>query len=180
MSSYESNKQYIKAVNIPNPLYQSLKGDYFVGQTEPIRFGGNRNAWGGLVNPSGSGVDLFVNAFTITNYSNEPFTAEIWFNSIPPGKGTTSDNVSPANTTVRSKPKGKIKFAEMVKGVPAKGVNVFNRVVPPKSTLVSDEDGKFIFPNNGSYVIFLVSPGNKEIEAEIAYGWFEKKRKKDC
>lgn len=30
MSSYESNKPYIKAVNIPNPLYQSLKGDYFV------------------------------------------------------------------------------------------------------------------------------------------------------
>ncbi|MGV4968593.1 DUF6143 family protein, partial [Priestia aryabhattai] len=48
------------------------------------------------------------------------------------------------------------------------------------STLVSDEDGKFIFSNNGSYVIFLVSPGNKEIKAEIAYRCFEKKRKKDC
>ncbi|MGG2088370.1 DUF6143 family protein [Priestia aryabhattai] len=167
MSNYESGKPYIKAVNISNPLYQSLKGDYFVGQTEPIRFGRNRNAWGGLVNPFGSRVDLFVNAFTITNYSNEPFTAEIWFNSIPSGKGSTSDNVIPTNTTIRSKPKEKIKFAEMVKGFPTKGVNVFNRVVPPKSTLVRDEDGKFIFPNKGSYVIFLVSPENKEIKACI-------------
>ncbi|MCZ8493545.1 DUF6143 family protein [Priestia megaterium] len=50
----------------------------------------------------------------------------------------------------------------------------------PTRTLVSDEDGKFIFPNNGSYVIFLVFPEDKEIKAEIAYGWFEKKRKKDC
>ncbi|ANF46282.1 MULTISPECIES: DUF6143 family protein [Priestia] len=44
----------------------------------------------------------------------------------------------------------------------------------PTRTLVSDEDGKFIFSNNGSYVIFLVSPGNKEIKAEIAYRCFEK------
>ncbi|MFP7736150.1 DUF6143 family protein [Priestia aryabhattai] len=50
---------------------------------------------------------------------------------------------------------------------------MFNRAVPPKSRLVSDEEGKFIFPNNGSYVIFLVSPGNKEIKAETAYGWLE-------
>lgn len=72
-----NNERFIKAVNIPNPLYQSLQGRYFVGQTETIRFGKGKNAWGGLINPSNSDVNLFVNAFTVTNHSNQPFIAEI-------------------------------------------------------------------------------------------------------
>gem|GEM_PF-5356770 len=32
----KNNVRLMKAVNIPKPLYQSLQGRYFVGQTEPI------------------------------------------------------------------------------------------------------------------------------------------------
>lgn len=175
MSLY-SNDGISKTVNIPNPLYQSLKGRYFVGQTEHIRFGKGKNAWGGLYNPYKSDVDLFVNAFTITNHSNQPFEAEIWFNPIPPGKPMTSKNVTPANTALSPlpKPEVKIAYAEFVDGIPKKGVMAFRRIVSPQSTLVSDEDGKFIFPSGGSFVIFLVSPNNEIIEAEVAFGWFEK------
>lgn len=173
-------EQFTKTVNIPNPLYQSLKGRYFVGQTETIRFGKGKNAWGGLVNPFHSDVDLFVNAFTITNHSGQPFVAQIWFNSIPPGKPMISHKVTPANTALSPlpKPEVKIAFSEFVKGVPKKGVNAFNRIVPPKSTLSSDEDGKFIFPSGGSFIIFLISPNDNEIvTAEVAFGWFEKSSK---
>lgn len=91
-----NHNQFSKSVNIPNPLYQSLQGRYFVGQTDHIRFGKGKNAWGGLINPFKSNVNLFVNAFTITNHSNQPFEAEIWFNPIPPGKLMISNNVTPA------------------------------------------------------------------------------------
>ena len=50
----------------------------------------------------------------------------------------------------------------------------FCRIVPPQSTLVSDEDGKFIFPSGGSFVILLISPNHESVKAEIAFGWFEK------
>ncbi|MDP1392578.1 DUF6143 family protein [Lysinibacillus capsici] len=70
-------------------------------------------------------------------------------------------------------PEVKIEFAEH----PYKGVNAFKRIVPPQSTLVSDEDGKFIFPSGESFVIFLVTQDNECIEAEIAFGWFEKMKK---
>lgn len=172
-----NNDKLKKVVNIPNPLYQSLQGRYFVGQTETIRFGKGKNAWGGLFTPSHSDVHLFVNAFTITNHSNQPFEAEIWFNPTLPGKPRISDKVTPANTTLSplSEPKIKIKFAELVKGFPTNGVNAFKRIVPPNSTLTSDEDGKFIFSSGGSFVIFLVSPGNEIVDAEVAFGWFEKK-----
>ncbi|TSI03180.1 DUF6143 family protein [Lysinibacillus sp. BW-2-10] len=173
-----SNDRFNKSVNIPNPLYQSLQGRYFVGQTETICLEKGRNAWGGLINPSNSDVDLFVNAFTITNHSNQPIVAEIWFNPIPLGEPMISDMVSPANTTLSPlpKPKVKIAFEELVKRFPKKGVNVFKRIVPPQSTLTSDEDGKFIFPPGGSFIIFLIAKSNEIIQSEVAFGWFEKKR----
>lgn len=172
----KNNDRFIKAVNIPNPLFQSLQGRYFVGQTEPICLGHGKNAWGRLSNPHHSNVDLFVNAFTITNHSNQPFVAEIWFNAIPPGEPMISKNVTPTNTALSPlpKPKVKIEFAELVDGFPKNGINAFKRIVPPQSTLVSDEDGKYIFPSGESFVIFLVSPDNEYIEAEVAFGWFEK------
>lgn len=175
MPSFNNGKSK-KVVNIPNPLYQSLQGRYFVGQTETIRFGKEKNAWGGLITSSHSDVKLFVNAFTITNHSNQPFVAEIWFNPTLPGKPQISNKITPANTTLSPSPnpKVKIKFAELVKGVPNNGVNAFKRIVPPNSTLASDEDGKFIFSSGGSFVIFLVSPGNEIVDAEVAFGWFEK------
>lgn len=174
-----NNDRFSKAVNIPNPLYQSLQGRYFVGQTEHIRFGKGKNAWGGLVNPFKSDVNLFVNAFTITNHSNQPFEAEIWFNPIPPGKPMISKNVTPANTAFSPlpKPEVKIAYAEFVEGFPRKGVMAFRRIVPPQSTLASDEDGKFIFPPGGSFILFLVSPNNEILQAEVAFGWFEKDKR---
>ncbi|MBO0997437.1 hypothetical protein IOC57_06685 [Bacillus sp. SD075] len=177
MSMFNENDQFIKAANIPNPLFQSLQGRYFVGQTETICLGKGKNAWGGLVNPCNSDVNIFVNAFTITNHSNQPFTAEIWINPIPAGKPMFSDKVTPTNTTLcpLPKPKGKIAFAELVEGFPKRGVNAFKRIVPPKSTLTSDEDGKFIFSPGESFVIFLVSPDNEIIKSEVAFGWIEKK-----
>lgn len=174
----KSNKEpFIKSVNIPNPLYQSLQGRYFVGQTETIRLGKGKNAWGGLINPWKSDVDLFVNAFTITNHSDQPIVAEIWFNPFPLGNPIISDMVTPANTTScpSSKPKVKIAFDEFISGYFKKGTNAFKRIVPPKSTLTSDEDGKFIFPPGGSFIILLISPNVNEIsKVEIAFGWFEK------
>lgn len=152
----KSNDRLIKAVNIPNPLYQSLQGRDFVGQTESICLEQGKNAWASLSNPDHSNVDLFVNAFTITNYSNQPFVAEIWFNEIPLGVPTISKNVTTTNTTLSPlpKPKVKIEYAEHVNGLPKNGINAFKRIVSPLSTLVSDEDGKYIFPSGESFVIF--------------------------
>ncbi|OYD56411.1 hypothetical protein CGZ90_17670 [Fictibacillus aquaticus] len=174
-----NNDRIIKAVNIPNPLYQSLQGRYFVGQTEHILFGKGKNGWGGLFNPFKSDVNLFVNAFTITNHSEQPFEAEIWFNPVSPGKPKVSKNVTPANTalTPLPKPEVKIAYAEFVDGTPKEGVMAFRRIVPPQSTLTSDEDGKYIFPPGGSFIIFLTSPNNEIIQAEVAFGWFEKNKK---
>lgn len=174
-------KRLEETVSIPNPLFKSLQGKYFVGQTESLIFSNTTNAWGSLVNPSGSGVNLFANVYTISNFSDRPFLAQLWFNSDPPGTGTPSTEISPANTALATPPvpKVQLQFNQNVSGVPVGGINVFDRIVPPGGTLVSEEDGKLIFPPGGNLTIFLTSPGAAAVTftAIVAFGWWEDKIK---
>ena len=79
-----------EAVNIPVSLFKSMQGKYFVGQTETLWVGNGSNAWAGLVNPCNSDVNLYANVFTISNFSDEYLTAEIWLNTNFPEK---SENI---------------------------------------------------------------------------------------
>lgn len=169
----------LEVVSIPNPLNKSLQGKYFAGQTELLTFSNTTNAWGALINPRNSGVDLFANVYTVTNLSENPFLVQIWFNPDPPGTGSVSSKVSPANTALVPPPvpKVQIQYNQNVSGIPLGGVNVFDRIVPPGSTLASEEDGKFIFPSGGKWVLFLtaLSPVAASYSAIIAMGWWEEK-----
>lgn len=49
-----------QVVSIPNPLYKSLKGIYFIGQTPSLFISDSSNAWAALVNPRKPNKDLFV------------------------------------------------------------------------------------------------------------------------
>ncbi|MFA5383505.1 MAG: DUF6143 family protein [Eubacteriales bacterium] len=172
-------KKQKEVVCIPNPLSKSIKGQYFVGQTETLILSQDLNAWGGLINPSDSGVNLFVNVYTVTNFSETPFLAQIWFNTEPPGKGVVSDEVSPGNTTLSPLPVPKIElqYVQSVGGFPTGGVNVLDRLVGPKGTLASEDDGKWIIPPGGNFIVFLESPGAELIKAIIAFGWWQEKIK---
>ena len=170
-------KKPIEVVSIPIALSKSIKGRYFVGQTETLILGQDFNAWGGLINPADSGVNLFVNVYTVTNFSETPFLAQIWFNTEPPGKGVISDKVSSGNTTISPipVPKTELQFVQSVSEFPTSGVNVLDRLVSPQNTLASEDDGKWIIPPGGNFIVFCVSPGAKLIKALIAFGWWEEK-----
>jgi hypothetical protein len=171
-----------KVVSLPVSLEKSIEGKYFVGQSEAVVFGGDLNAWGALINPWNSRVNLYVNVFTITNISDQSFSAQIWFNSTHPGIGIESDKITPANTTLCPAPIPRIelKYQGSTSGSPKGGVNGYNREVPPVSTIVGEEDGKFIIPPGGSYLIFLPSPGSRVITARFAFGWWEERAKNFC
>lgn len=175
-------KRPFEVVSIPNSLSKSLQGLYFAGQTETLTFSNTTNAWGALINPRGSGVNLFANVYTISNFSDAPFIAQVWFNTNLPGTGSISSKISPADTALVPPPvpKIQIQFNQNVHGTPVGGVNVFDRIVPPGSTLVSEEDGKFIFPQGGNWSLFLTSPGPVPVSfsAIIAVGFWQEKTKR--
>jgi hypothetical protein len=165
--------QYVIAT--PEAVFQSFQGRYFMGQTQLLLLGDGANAWGGLINPSESGVNLFINVFTVSNYSAFPFVAQAWFNSTVAGPNCMSTKVTSGNMALQPLPRPRIRlnYAEMVQEHPSGGVNPFNRIIPARSTNADVKAGEFIIPPGGSFLLYLVPPGACMVKARIAFGWWE-------
>lgn len=166
-----------KVITIPNSVYESYRGRYFVGQSEFLIFGAGTNAWAALLNPIDSGINLFVNVFTMSNFSNESLAVEMWLNTMPPGSGTASTKISPTDTALfpLPEPKVQLEYAQNATGFPSQGINVYGRIAPPQNTIVGEEDGKFVIPPGGNYLVFLSSSGKDFVKAKITFGWWEEK-----
>jgi hypothetical protein len=177
---FKKNIRPIQVVDLTNPTLQAILGNYFIGQTEEISIQGSNNAWAALINPINSGVTLFFDIFTISNFSGQSFTAEIWLNPKLPGRGMTTPYITPSNLAITPPPKHKVKllFASQVSGKPIGGVNAFDRIVTPSSTLVSDSSkGGIILGAGNSFAIFLKSPGTQKILARVVFSWWEENTK---
>lgn len=166
----------LKVVDLTFSVWEALQGNYFLGQTNLLTFGDEHNAWAALLNPPDSGINLFWNVYTLSNFSNKPFIAEVWLNSIPPSKGTASKNVASANqfATPPSKPKVELQFGENVIKSPSGGIYSFTRMVEPNYTLTRhDFQGMIILPPGGSAITYLKSPTKSTIQTRVAFGWWE-------
>jgi hypothetical protein len=168
-----------QAIVLSNSVYHSYFGRYFLGQTEMISYGGEFGAWGGLINPPDSDVTMFLNAYTISNFSDQPITAEGWLSSRMPGKAVISNNLAAGNQSITPpvQPKVMIQSADFISGTPQEGTYTFVRRVEPSITLTKhDFQGMYIIPPGSSFVLYFLPPGETLIHIRIAFGWWEE----DC
>lgn len=179
MSSRNSDyNDYRKVVTIDNPIYQSFKGRYFIGQSDLLNFGCDTYAFGALYNPPNSGVDLYISVTTITNTSNIAIKSRTYLNAIIPKNGCIVEEITPSNLTTVPLPNpealfitGYFKECELWGGVKA-----FTRMVSPQYTLANEKDGKIVIPEGGNIMLVLVPPENGKVQCDIAYGWWEIKK----
>lgn len=178
-----------KSILIPNPitqvaalpyeLYVSLEGKYFVGYTTELTFGKGKSSWAGLFNPTHSGVNLYVYIWQVANTGVSPIRTQIWFNSNPPGCPTRVTTITNSNTAIYPTPYPKIKLLQAVNVIedPENGVKAFVRRAQAGITVGDVEDGKFIFPPGGSFMIFLSNPETPDqtASATVNFAWFEEK-----
>jgi hypothetical protein len=173
----KNNIQIPERVSVPISLYKSLRGQYFAGYADQLTFGKGTSAWAGLYNPRNSKMNLYVNVWTVADISESPFRAQIWFNASPAGIPTRSSLVTPANTSIipAPRPKTELLMASSVTGAPSGGIKAFVRRGAPETTMVVEEDGKFIFGPGGLFLVFLSNPETPDIAASgrIAFGWWE-------
>ena len=167
------NKKITTEVSIDYPLYQSKKGNYFIGQT-PILTGETKHALAALINPSKSNRNIYLNAITITNISAINLFAEFYLRSNF-SNGVTSKLVSCTNTTISPEPvhKGKIKYLTKATEPPNDGVSIFSRIVSSNSTLVVD-GGQIILGPEESIIVYIggFSPVAFD-NIRFAFGWWE-------
>lgn len=166
-----------EVIVLPDSVYHSYLGEYFLGQTDFVYFGNGLYAWGGLVNPLNSGVDLFLNAYTISNFAGIPVTAEGWLSSELPGDPKLSRSVAAGNQAMQPPrmPRVSIQSASRVTGSPVGGTYTFVRRVEPAQTLTKhDFQGMYIIPPGSSFVLFFLSE-QEEVFVKLAFGWWEEK-----
>lgn len=179
MSNNRQQRQPVLPIiaGIPIDLCQSKQRKLFTGEAEGLNFGQGTGAWAVLFNPLDSGVNLYVWAFGVTDVVNTAYRIQIWFNTVFPGEPQLSNSVSATNTAITPIPVSKVKlqYATRVSGDPTGGVKAFVQRGEPGVAIFSIEDGKFIFPPGGSFVIFLSNPETPEIAAsgKISYQWWE-------
>lgn len=163
--------------SVPVELSMSVQGKYFLGMAEDITFGEATHGWARLYNPPDSGVNMFVNVWTVSDIISSPTRVQVWFNSNPPGIIQNSETITSANTAIVPipEPKVKLQYAIGVKGFPTGGVEAFGRSKPAGETINSEENGKYIFPPGGSFLVFLSNPSapTRPAYGRIAFGWWE-------
>jgi hypothetical protein len=172
----KKEKQPIEVIVLSDAVYHSYLGKYFLGQTDMLTFGNSHNAWGALVNPADSNVNMFLNAYTVSNFSNEPLTAEGWLSSRLPGEAKLSTSFSAGNQSISPLPipKVEIQNASFVSKTPAGGTYTFVRRVEPNQTLTKhDFQGMYIIPPGSSFALFFLSPGKNHVQTRVAFGWWE-------
>ncbi|MGE5372193.1 MAG: DUF6143 family protein [Solirubrobacterales bacterium] len=168
-----------EVASVPMSLYKSIQGKYFVGYADNLKFGGGTMAWAGLFNPPNSGVILYANVFTATGIGSAPIRVQVWFNAMPQGEPEVSELVTPSNTALVPPPVPKVRilYASNVIGEPVGGIKAFVRRGEPESTLVFEEDGKYLFKPGGNLLLTISSPEEPErlMEGRLAFGWWEEK-----
>lgn len=167
-------------VDLTNSGWNARLGRYFIGQTEELHFGNQFTAWSGIINPRYSGVDLYFDIFTITNYGEDYFDAEIWLNAETPSGDTKLSTITSSNQsiTLPQKPKAYMLQSEYMKGDIKNGVDIFGRIVTPNSTLVSDShQGSIIIGPGGSFSILLRARGRDIVASTIVLTWWEERSK---
>lgn len=177
MANTALHNQMGRTVEVPISLYESMRGRYFIGYADGLSLNAGSSAWARLYNPRLSGVNLFVDTWSVTDLSASPFRAQFWFNADPPGNATESDLVTPSNLAFRPTPvpHAELQKASAVYGEPDGGVLAFARWGIPCTTLVGEEGGKLIVPPGSSFMIYvsLTNFSSPEGSTRISFNWWE-------
>jgi len=91
-ASLMENNNYV--VSLEYRVYQSFLGRYFMGHTPQLTLPSCGSVWAALYNPPASGMNVFVNTFTVSNFSATPFRAHLWLNAMA-GGGVVSRSCAP-------------------------------------------------------------------------------------
>ncbi|MCA0756548.1 hypothetical protein KP806_15945 [Paenibacillus sp. N4] len=165
----------VNVVNLTTPFVKSMQGKYFLGETDQLNPTDSNRTWGALVNPPGSGVNLYVDIYVISNLSDDKLLSQICFCSSLPANGMQSHEVSSANLALHPKtvPHGQIQFGSYLDTDAFEAVPVSTRVVPAYSSVSSEKSGHWIIGPGKAVLFTLTSALNHPAPAVISFGWWE-------
>jgi hypothetical protein len=155
---------------------KSREGKYFIGYCE-VSFEQGAGAWVRIYNPINSRVNLYVSQWTIMDFSQTPYLAELWLNAIPSGSPVTINTIIASNTSVLPLPESKMRLQSVsnAMGIPIGGLKTMMRKGMPGSMMLGRERGKYILSPGGSFLIWISELGaaTSKTSGCIMLEWWE-------
>ncbi len=167
-----------KVVDLTSSGWNSRLGRYYIGQTRKLYLSNQLKSWAGIINPYHSGINVYFDIFTITNFGEHSFNAEILLNAEIFYGNTELSSITPSNQSIipAPKPKAYMVQTDCPGDTITGGINIFNRIVPPNETLVSDSHQGSIIIGPGRTFSILLSTLEREINtATIVLTWWEER-----
>ncbi len=163
-----------EVVGIDYSVEKAFQGLYYIGHTPVLTLAQGANAWGAILNPAGSRANIYINVFTVSNYSGVPFQSQVWLNA-PLDGASESPHISPSNLAKRPirEPYARLLYAGGVLDGPDCGISLLSRVAQPNTTVVAEYGGTIVIPPGSSFTVYLFAPPVQRIRAELAFGFWE-------
>lgn len=163
-------------VLVPYAMSMSMQCRYYLGQTEKIDIGSGSQGYAALVNPVRSTMQLYINDWYVSNFTDQPVEMQVWFGQ---ARAVTGAKTSTQITSgyVQSSPcpssQGQILYSSGGAFPPADGVIASTRILPPMTTINAEKSGHWILAP-GTALMFQFPQAEREGGQILsAIGWWE-------
>lgn len=153
-------------------IVQSSNCEYFYGMCPLIEFGKEYYAMIALANPRDSGVVLYMNKMSCSNYSGVPLQMMVYATGSIPCSLDVSNKVAPGNSECTEKNVGKIYYGRY-SGI-MDGLDVDSRSIQPYQTHDGYPNGAIILhPGKARiYLLKVLNPRECAV-TNVAFAWWE-------
>lgn len=154
----------------PGLVYQSMLNRFFVGRTDVFSLPARQEAVVLFRNPTGSGRRSFIQAMSVT--SNMGRRAIFWFDLATSVSVKTSDKVANAHRGATNAPKSVVQYGFAPSVGITEGIDVFERLLVGKQTLLLDQEGKYILEPGHNHSVYFPAL-DRDDEIDVAVAWWE-------
>lgn len=164
-------ESYLKTGEVRSArVYQSMLNRFFVGRSDIFKLPARQEGLVVFANPPESKTRTFMQVMSVT--SNLGRRSIFWFDVVTSATLAPSKKLANAHRGAPELPNSTIGVA-VGQTVPITGgIDVFERLLVGKQTLLLDQEGKFILePGHNHSVFFPAAPNDDEID--IAVAWWE-------
>lgn len=164
-------ESFVKVGEVRTGLpYQSMLNRFFVGRTGVFALPARQEAVVAFNNPPGSGRRAFIQAMSVT--SNLGRRAIFWFDVATSVPLQSSNKVANARRGAANLPKALIQYGFAPTVPITAGIDVFERLLIGKQTLLLDQEGKYILEPGHNHSVFFPAL-DREDEIDVAAAWWE-------
>lgn len=171
LTARSGTESFVKVGEVrPAYVYQSMLNRFFVGRTDVFALPAGQEAIVIFGNPKGSGRRTFIQAMSVT--SNMGRRSIFWFDVATPVQLKTSEKIANAHRGATNKPKSMMQYGSGPSVGLTGGVDVFERLLIGKQTLLLDQEGKYILDPGHNHSVYFPAL-DRDDEIDVAAAWWE-------